>query len=209
MPDLSESHGRFWDDMLARGVEASASRAGASVEDGLIMVPMAGRLYSVDPGARAVMARDAGGEWTRADYLEAVVLVTYLATSDGFPLTGEWVSGNALPHGDAYFRPPHHMPTREIEVRFGNDPDGFVRACKAVGGVETDMADRGVELPALPRVPIRFNLWLGDDEFPGAEVRTLFDRSASHYLILDGILTLATITVRAILEAAEKAEGPE
>jgi len=169
---------------------------------------MAGRLFAVDPGAQLVEVEDASGRWSGAGYLESVVLLTYLATADGFPFSGEWVSEKGLSMGEAYFRPPHHMPTRELATRFGEDPDGFVRASKAIGGVETDMADRGVEVPALPRVPIRFNLWLGDEEFPQADVRTLFDKSASHYLILDGILTLTTIAVRAMIDASESGGGP-
>jgi hypothetical protein len=202
MADLRKTHARFWEDLRSRGPDAAAARAGARVEDGNILVPMAGRTFAVDPGAQSVEVREPRDGPLRADELEAVVLLTYLATADGFPLTGEWVSERGLTHGDAYFRGPHPLPVRELAKRFGNDPDGFVKAAEALGGRETGDADRGVEIPALPRVPLRFNLWIGDDEFPDADVRALFDRSATHYLILDGVVALVTIAVSALLDAA-------
>ncbi|MHC4600830.1 MAG: DUF3786 domain-containing protein [Planctomycetota bacterium] len=199
--DLERSHGRFWDDIVSRTVETAAHRAGAEADGPRILVPMVGRRFAVDPGERTVREEDPAEGWKETGFLESVVLLSYLATADGFPASGEWVSEKGLTHGDAYFRPPHEMPTARLAERFGVDPDGFVRAAEALGGEETSQGDRGIEIPALPRVPIRFNLWLGDEEFPDADVRTLFDRNATHYLILDGVLALTNLAVKALLNA--------
>ncbi|MHC5039765.1 MAG: DUF3786 domain-containing protein [Planctomycetota bacterium] len=203
MTDFSESHNRFWTDILAKGPSTAARRAGAEVDGPRILVPMAGRLFSVDPERREIREKDAETGWKETGFLESVVLVSYLATADGFPLSGEWVSEKGLALGEMYFRAPHALPTPGLAQRFGSDPDGFVRAAVALGGSETGQGDRGIEVPALPRVPIRLNLWLGDEEFPDPDVRFLFDKNTTHYLILDGVLTLTHIVVKALLGAAE------
>jgi len=202
--DLENSHGRFWDDIASKSTETAALRAGATSDGPKIFVPMLGKRFALDVDGRMVTEEGPDKEWKEVGFLDSVVLISYLATADGFPPTDEWVSEKGLTHGDVYFRPPHILPTAKLAGRFGEDPDGFVRAASALGGKETFQGDRGVEIPALPRVPIRFNLWLGDDEFPDADIRILFDRNATHYLILDGVLALVNLAVKALLVAADE-----
>ena len=152
--ELEKSHDRFWNDIGSRTAETAARRAGAELDGSRILVPMVGRRFSIDPGERTLLEEDPRDGWKVTGFLESVVLLSYLATADGFPASGEWVSEKGLTHGDVYFRPPHEMPTAGLAERFGGDPDGFVRAAEALGGKETFQGDRGIEIPALPRVPI-------------------------------------------------------
>jgi hypothetical protein len=201
MPDVSESHGRFWEAIARKGPARAACDAGAEAEGGRILLPLAGIRYSVDPGARTVRREGPEGP-TEAGFSESVVLVSHLALADGSPRAGEWVSEKGLDLGDVFFRPPHRLPAGELASRFGPDPEGFLRAARALGGREIRGGDRAAEIPALPRVPLRVLLWLGDEEFPEADARFLFDRSASRNLLPDGILTLVWIVEKRLLEAA-------
>ncbi|MCU0723823.1 MAG: DUF3786 domain-containing protein [Planctomycetes bacterium] len=193
MADLSGSHGPLWEALRAKGARRAALDAGAEESGGRVRVALAGRPYVVDPETRRILGEGAGGP-SEAGFAESVVLLSYLAAADGSAPAGEWVSEKGLPLGDVFFRPPHGLPSGELAARFGADPDGLVRAAEALGGRRVAGADRAVEVPALPRVPLRILLWLGDEEFPGADVRFLFDRDATRYLRLDGILMLAAVT---------------
>ena len=65
------------------------------------------------------------------------------------------------------------------------------------------MGDAAVVLPALPRVPIAFVLWRGDEEFaPSASVA--FDVSSEGYLDTEAVTALAHFTSRRLIEAAER-----
>ncbi|MHC4780445.1 MAG: DUF3786 domain-containing protein [Planctomycetota bacterium] len=200
--ELDESHRRYWEDIAERTAAGAARRAGVETQGPRILVPMLGRRFVLDTDSWSVRESDPDRGEVETGFLESIVLISHIATADGIPPAGEWVSEKGLTHGDAYFRPPHQLPTGDLARRFGHDPDGFVKAATALGGRETSQGDRGVEIPALPRVPVRFNLWLGDDEFPDSDIRTLFDRNATHYLILDGILALVDVTVKAMIAAA-------
>ena len=69
------------------------------------------------------------------------------------------------------------------------------------GGTDTT----AVALAALPRVPIAFVLWCGDDEFtPSASV--VFDASIEGYLDAEAATVLAELASRRMIEAA--AGGP-
>lgn len=208
MADLARSHARFLEAVRARGLARTAENTGGTTDGAVLHVPMAGRTFVLDPMAGTVAVEDADGTATPAGFVESVVVATYAGTADGTPPTGTWVSEKGLVHGDAYFRPPHTLPTVRLGEVFGSDPDAFLTAAKALGGEETGQGDRGVEIPALPRVPVRLTLWLGDDEFPDTDVRVLFDRNATSYLILDGVLALLNVVVKAMIEAAGRMEAP-
>jgi hypothetical protein len=60
--------------------------------------------------------------------------------------------------------------------RFGWDLGGFRRAAESLGGESQSLADAAFRIPALPKVPLYYLLWEGDDEFE-PRVSVLFDRS--------------------------------
>jgi hypothetical protein len=202
MADLSGSHAPLWEAIARKGASRAALDAGATAAGQRIAVPLAGRMYAADLGRRRITAEDPGGE-SEAGFPEAVVLLSYLAAADGSAPAGAWVSEKGLPLGDVFFRPPHELPSAELAVRFGPDPDGFVRAGEALGGFRVEGGDRAVELRPLPGFPMRILLWLGGAEFPQADVRYLFDRGAARVLRLDAILMLAGIVAKRLLGAAD------
>ena len=107
-------------------------------------------------------------------------------------------SGHDISHAH-FFWGPHELKTAPLAERFGEDPQGFGRAAAAMGGKPvTGLADAAFQLPAFPRVPVTYLLWLGDEDFP-AEVGVLFDRSIEHHLSADGIYGTVVLVSDAIL----------
>ncbi len=192
------SHNHFWEKLHGRSHEEVCSAAGATpAGDGKYGVRLAGEDYVVDAGARTVLKED--GE--PAGFGEQIVLLTYLATARPVPLTGRWVSGRSFPLGDVFFRGVHEMPVQPLAQLFQEDPGRLRRAVEALSGKTTENGDFAFEIDALPRVPIRFHIWAGDDEFE-PECRVLFDRSADSFLLLDGILALVKLSVKRLVVLA-------
>jgi len=117
-------------------------------------------------------------------------IIFYLLRVKGAPIRGEWISEKDLPGGPTFFRGPHAVPVQLITERYGDDVDGFHRACQGMGGTPADMADASYVFRVLPRLPVAALLWAADDEF-GAEARLLFDRSITRGLPLDIIFGVA------------------
>ena len=63
----------------------------------------------------------------------------------------------------------------------GNDPEGAVRACKALGGVPMKGGDISYALELFDGLRVWLQFWEGDDEFP-ARIRWLWDENALMYL---------------------------
>ena len=84
---------------------------------------------------------------------------------------------------------------------FGQRPEALLEAASELDGSSLDMGDAAVVLAALPRVPIAFVLWSGDDEFaPSASV--VFDASIDGYLDAEAATVLAELATRRMIEAA-------
>ncbi|MDO5400541.1 MAG: DUF3786 domain-containing protein [Eubacteriales bacterium] len=65
--------------------------------------------------------------------------------------------------------------------RFGDDPEGFRRGCRALGGTPLPQGDIGYAIEVFDGLPIALQLWLGDEEFP-SQLRILWDENANMYL---------------------------
>jgi hypothetical protein len=118
--------------------------------------------------------------------------VVYLLKARNIPLSGRRVTEKELPGGDLFFRGPHELARGPILSRFGQDPNGLLRAGLALGGEPVPFGDAGLRFQVLPRVPLECILWAGDPEFP-ASLTFIFDASVSEHLPLDVILALAAL----------------
>lgn len=126
------------------------------------------------------------------------LLLYYLVTAGGAPLTGRWVSFADLPDGRTYNAAFQGYSGDEIVKAFGLDLDGFKSACSKAGGEPVEVGSASFVFQALPRVPLLLTYWLGDEDFPSS-CKVLFDESASHYLPIDACAILgSTLTGRVI-----------
>jgi hypothetical protein len=126
---------------------------------------------------------------------QQALLLYYLITSDGTPLTGKWVSFADLPGGRMYNTAFQGYSGDEVVKTFGVDLGGFKSACLKAGGRPVDLGSASFVFQALPRVPLMITYWLGDEDFPSS-CKILFDESAGHYLPIDACAILGSMLVR-------------
>ncbi len=129
------------------------------------------------------------------------VLAYYFYTSDGAPLTGQWVSFADLPDGRTYNSAFQGYSGNELVKAFGLKIDGFKLACEKGGGQATLVGDAAFIFYALPRLPLLVNYWCGDEDFPSS-CKILFDSSVSHYLPTDVCAILGSMLTRKIIKNA-------
>jgi hypothetical protein len=131
-------------------------------------------------------------------------MLTYLLRAQPIGLTGRMVTGSEIRGGNFFFRGPHVLFTKPLEKRFGDDGHSFLEAGLRLGGGETDFGDVSFRLWPLPKIPLGYILWLGDEEFPARLVVT-FDASVEEHLPLDVIWALVNLVGRALLREAQSA----
>lgn len=190
-------------DVLAAADAADVLRRSQSQADPAgrgYLVTFLGRRFLVDPAARCVtLAEPEDPE--RVNFETGMVLLVYLAYSKDLPLAGHWITEQSLPTGALFFRGLHALPTAELAQAFGDRPAALVEAARRLGGREVmGCADATVELTALPRVPVRVQLWARDDEFD-AHASILFDASVQHQLALDALGSMVSRLVKRLCSA--------
>ncbi|MDW7650817.1 MAG: DUF3786 domain-containing protein [Bacillota bacterium] len=111
-----------------------------------------------------------------------IVMLNYLSRADGTPLTYEYIPYRNLEGGNAYFGAFQKTAIAPLAETFGKDPHKLLEAAKPFGGIPyTPGSGTGVVLYLLPRVPLLYKVWPGDDEF-AAQANILFDSGLNHYL---------------------------
>ncbi len=70
------------------------------------------------------------------------------------------------------------------------DPDGFERACEAMGGVRRQVGDIGYEIPLFSDLTVLVKFYFADEEFPAGLV-LLWDRNILQYIRYETVYYLA------------------
>lgn len=138
----------------------------------------------------------------KLDFEFHLVVLHYLLEAQNQPLSANWISEKEIPGGQLFFRGPHKFPLDPLLRIFGRKPDIFRQAAESLGGSRVEMGDLGFRLWALPRIPLLFVMWEGDDEFePSLHIR--FNESISHQLeALDTIWAMINVVCRNLRAAA-------
>ncbi|HBD10190.1 MAG TPA: hypothetical protein DCZ69_18205 [Syntrophobacteraceae bacterium] len=140
---------------------------------------------------------------TRTDIRENfqlyLVVLHYLLEAQPSGIVGQWVSEQEIPGGSFFFHGVHAFHTKPLEELFGHRPALFASAAERLGGMRVAGGDLAYRFWALPRVPLTFILWKGDEEFP-ATVHVRFDASIPHHFhTLDTIWALVNTVCRTLL----------
>lgn len=110
-----------------------------------------------------------------------VILLHYLTHCSARKVEGVKIAFSELPSGSIYVGPFTNRTIKPLVAIFGNSLEKFVDAAKEIGGWAENLGDVSFTIPALPKIPITFVLWEGDDEFPPSG-NVLFDSSAPSHL---------------------------
>ena len=127
------------------------------------------------------------------------LLLYYLSTGDGYPLTNSWSSFGDLPGGRTYNQAFQGYTGDEISKAFSLDLESFKTACEKIGGEFVALGDAAYRFQALPRVPVLAVYHLGDEDFPST-CKILFDSSATHYVPIDACAVMGSMLAQKIIK---------
>jgi len=189
--------------LLRSNLKERATRGGASYEqsrNGEVQVGFKylGREILVSFPQGTIETRNGQGP---IPLREEILILHYLVTASGAPLTGNWVSFSEIA-GGAFYNPVFLMRCKSPLVKFfGEDPQALWSVAREMGGELLSLGDLGVKIRPFPFVPLALVLWRGDDEFP-AEGSILFDASVSEYLPVEDAVILAESVIWKLIKKA-------
>lgn len=187
-----------WEESMLRQVEALrasvrqeppekvAARAGADYEGGSLRLPYWGKAVVV---AWPKLEPRQEGTGAPCAVFDTAMVLYYLKTADGAPLADRWIGFRELPDGAFYSLAYQGYSGDRLARAFGDKPEGFHAAARALGGERLTAPEHAFGFGPLPRLRLAAVLWPGDEEF-AARGAILFDASASHYMTTDGLALL-------------------
>lgn len=177
-----------------------ADRSGATIDrDGNLRMEFLWREYVVDQ-AEWFVKRAADGA-TPPSIMQSLIL-TYLYRSDGTPPSDRWVGFRELPNGLFYAQAFQGYTGAALVRDLNGDVPAFTRASEQLQGAALTIGDAGYAFQVLPRIKLAVIMWSGDEEFP-AQAQVLFQESAPHYLITDGLAIVGSLLIGQIVKAAQ------
>jgi hypothetical protein len=129
-------------------------------------------------------------------------LLTRYAEADDIPLTGNLISYKQISGGRVYFPVFEGRVVKPIEKHLGLNPNLFKKAAQQLYGTQTNLGDLAYIIPAFPRVPITYALWMADEEF-SPRVKVFLDSTAGSYLDAEALTHLGSLTSLRLLSAAK------
>ena len=127
------------------------------------------------------LQRQCGGQWEDANtFGEVMTLLDLVCDSrEDRHLAFRWK--NMRDFGLMFHRSLLEESKDPWAHLFDADPEGFRRACLALGGKPFPQGDVAYAIEFFDGLPIVIQLWQGDEEFP-ASLRFLWDENALMYL---------------------------
>lgn len=190
----------YWQELKGRNIDEICEKAMAHAypPEGIVL-PFLGKEILLDRQEKCLKSLKKG-KWSKFEYpmLELLVLVYLLNVGPG-PISNEIVGVHELKDSH-FFQGPHELKVKPILDRFGNDPHAFREAAETLGGEELEMADIAYRLFPLPKVPLYYLLWMGDEEFE-PRLSLLFDRTVDRFLSADALWGVVNVVSDALLMA--------
>ncbi|MBI2851781.1 MAG: DUF3786 domain-containing protein [Chloroflexi bacterium] len=157
----------------------------------IIAVEYLNHLYSVTLPDGGISQRDSTEP---APLRDRILILHYLLTARGTPLSGKLITFRELPDGAVYHPTFVKRTIQPLVKNFGADPGALLEAAGDMGAQRADYGDAGIIINAFKKVPVIIAMWRGDEEFP-AQGNVLFDSSISDYLPTEDVTILSEIIV--------------
>lgn len=176
-----------------------AERSGAALDqEGNLHVEFLRRRYMIDHTDWTVKRADDG---TVPPSLTQSLILTYLYLADGMPPIDRWMGFRELPNGLFYAQAFQGYTGAVLVHDLHGDISIFKMAGQKLQGAPLPLGDAGYAFPVLPQLKLAAVMWSGDDEFP-AQAQVLFQETAPHYLVTEGLAILGSLLTGELVKAA-------
>jgi len=133
-------------------------------------------------------------------YYSRLSVLWYLIKAKDIQLSGELIKPYNIAGGQIFISGSHKLPLDKIALKYGCDPEGFLKKGKELGGEQIGYADASLQLSPFPRIPVTLLLWVKDEEFD-AGCDLLLDSTCETHLPADIIWATTMMTLLIMLEA--------
>ena len=193
------------DELLAAALDKRCRTSGAELDSkGGLKLKYFDRLVTVE--LPEVVIRYEGGK--QVPLWERILILHYINKSAGTEPTGNMISFKEIPAGEFYYEAFKKRSLKKLTAVFGRQPEKLIKAGSRFDGQKMGYGDYSIMISALPKVPIMFVIWEGDEELPPSG-NILFDQTISEYLVTEDVAVLSGLAVGRLARAKDHFENTE
>jgi len=193
----------YWRVLLGQDPASLCRRTLATwdIEKGAYMLRVLDVCYMIAPRTQTIVPEVAAGSGS-VDWDIRLLILAYLTAATEISLVGKWVSPIEFSGGDLFFSSnAHNLNFAELLLTF-KSPEDFLSAGQKIGGKIDTVGDSSFVLRTLPRIPILFVYWPGDEELP-SKISVLVDESARSHLAIDALWLAIRVSERRLLQVGK------
>ena len=154
---------------------------GLEMDGEYLYLSMVGVPYRVGRGTGLVECAEDGQNWLEAGVNASMTIFDVLCDSKpDCKLSGKFCTVNMLKNTVHGSRPGGYMFSKDAE-RFAGRVTELKVACERLGGTPEKVGDVSYRLDLFPFLPVIFQFWDADDEFP-ASLQFLWDENVLDFL---------------------------
>jgi hypothetical protein len=190
----------YWSELAQSDIKDLCRRAGVGVHqryNTIICMPMFHTQVEIDLARQTVICQDSKLQQTLDIGLLELIVLVYLLNATEVSIGGRPIGVQELKSAH-FFQGPHTLMTEPLIERFGNHPERLLATGKGLGAEVLGLADAAIKVWPLPRIPLSYLLWAGDEEFD-AQLSFMFDPTIEQHFAADGIWGLVNMTSQCLL----------
>lgn len=168
-----------------------------------------GYLYRIDRKTGRV-DKEISGDWNRekTGFDEVMSIYDMLCNENGRPvLSGVWQSVKEMNRVKSGGKTLESGLNTRQEAFFSGKQEALAAACRALGGTPAPVGDVAFYLSIFDCLPVYFQFWEGDEEFP-AQIRVLWDKNTMNHLHFETTFYI-TGHLLGLLEEIIRGQRPE
>ncbi len=163
-----------------------------------LVITQFGKKYRINKQDGKITCEDAE-EISCYEQLHIYTLFGYVSQLAHFK--DDWVPFEKLKDASPFFKAFQQGVIQPFGRMFNGKADLLDQAFQKLGAEKVKWSEVGYEWKAFDCIPVRFLFWDGDDEFP-AQGNLLFDASATDFIHVESIVTIAAFGLLKLAEAA-------
>lgn len=158
-----------------------------------------GRKFGVNRADGKILAMEDDLPVSCTEKLNIYTLFGYVSP-DAAP-AGKWVKFDQLKDASPFSKAFDAGIIAPFARTFDGHRAALEQACRRLQGRKVAQSDVGFVLDAFDCIGVKFLFWDGDEEFP-ARGNLLFDESATDFIHVESIVTIATLGLSKLADAA-------
>jgi|LGVF01.2.fsa_nt_gb hypothetical protein len=180
---FKKTYGEMFSELASKDIKVISENSGSEVlSDSKLILSFFERKVLIDLKYKKVYYPDKADSSKRSyvDMFSSAIILHYLLSADGASLENKWISYRELP-GGLFYSSTIPVVLKPLVKRFEADGKEFLEKSLEIGGTVNSNFEYGAIIYPFKRFPVLLVLYEKSEEFE-ANIKTLFDSSASHYL---------------------------